>query len=214
MIAVAGPAVSACILAGGQARRLGGRAKPLIEIDGATILDRQLAVLAPRVDEVVVSVAPAAGGTAGAAPWPVAPAWAARVRWVADATAGDGPLAGIAAALSACRTPWVVVVAGDLPWLAPGLIDLLVAEARAAGGDADAIAPRLGGLPEPLLAAYAAPVGAIAARRIAAGRRKASGLLTDEGLRVRWLDEATLRAADPALASLRDIDTPADLQQA
>jgi molybdopterin-guanine dinucleotide biosynthesis protein A len=192
--------ISACILAGGRATRLGGRAKPLVAIDGATILERQLAVLAPRVDEVLIAVAP------GAPPLPV-PA-GARVRCVEDAAAGAGPLAGIAACLAACRAPWLLVVAGDLPRLDGRLVDLLISSC---GPDVDAVAPRVRGLPEPLLACYAASAAPAAQARLAGGRRKTSGLLTDEGLRVRWLDEPALRAADPELASFSDIDTPEDL---
>lgn len=191
--------IAACILAGGRATRLGGRAKPLVAIDGqgTTILDRQLAVLAPRVDELLIAVAP--GRTLPAPP---------QVRFVEDAAPGAGPLAGIAAALAACRAPWLLVVAGDLPQLVGPLVELLIA--RCADGF-DAVAPRVRGLPEPLLACYHARVAPIAAARLAAGRRKTSGLLTEEGLAVRWLDEPELRAADPTLASFADIDTPADL---
>lgn len=196
--------IAACILAGGRATRLGGRAKPLVAIEGATILDRQLDVIAPRVDEVLIAVAP------GAAPLPVPARWTARVRFVEDAAVGAGPLAGIAAGLAAARAPWLVVVAGDLPRLSGPLLDLLIG---ACAPDLDAVAPRVRGLPEPLLACYAASVAPVAAARLAAGRRKTSGLLTEEGLRVRWLDEPALRAADPALASFADIDTPADLAE-
>ncbi len=198
--------VVACILAGGRGRRLGGRQKSLIEIDGTPILERQLDVLAPRVRQVLLAIAPAAPAL------PVPARWATRVSTVADDAEDAGPLAGIAVALAACTAPWLLVVAGDLPWLQPGLIDALLAAASHDADDLDAIAPRVAGLPEPLLALYAARLAPIAARRLADGRRKASGLLTDEGLRVRWLDEPALRAADPALASFRDVDTPADLQ--
>lgn len=192
--------ISACILAGGRATRLGGRTKPLVAIDGATILERQLAVLAPRVGELLIAIAP------GAAPLPVPPGL--RVRFVEDAAEGAGPLGGIAAALAASANPWLLVVAGDLPRLHGDLVDLLIA---ACAADLDAVAPRVRGLPEPLLACYATSALPAAQARLAAGRRKTSGLLTDERLRVRWLDEPALRAADPDLTSFSDIDTPADL---
>jgi hypothetical protein len=46
---------------------------------------------------------------------------------------------------------------------------------------------------------------------LAAGRRKAAGLLTGPGVRVRWVEEEALRAIDPDLRSLADVDTPEDL---
>ena len=194
--------LAACILAGGRATRLGGRHKSLVTLDGATILERQLDVLGPRCQQIIVAVA------AGAAPLPVPARWADRVELVSDAVAGAGPIAGIAAALAVCRAPWMLLVAGDLPHLGGAVLDLLIA---AIAADLDAVAPRLGGLPEPLCCAYAAAVAPIAARRLAGGRRKASGLLTDEGLRVRWIDEPALRAVDPTLACFSDVDTPLDL---
>ena len=42
---------SVAILAGGQATRFGGRDKSALLVDGRSILDRQLAALAPLTDE-------------------------------------------------------------------------------------------------------------------------------------------------------------------
>jgi molybdopterin-guanine dinucleotide biosynthesis protein A len=73
------------------------------------------------------------------------------------------------------------------------------------------VVPRLRGLPEPLLAVYAARLAPVVARRLAAGRRKVAALLDEEPLRVGWLDEPELRRLDPALRSFDDVDTPEDL---
>lgn len=184
--------ITALILAGGRATRFGGIAKHELVVGGATILDRQRAVLAPRVVEIVVS----------------APRDVPGLRTVRDAAAGVGPLAGIAAGLGAARTPWLLVVAGDMPDLHGGLVDLLLARAM----DCDAVALRIGGLPEPLLCALrVAPARAAVDAMLAAGRHKASRLLTDEGLRVAWIDEAEARAVDPELRGLRNVNAPADL---
>ena len=194
--------IAALILAGGRATRLGGRAKPLVAVQGTPILERQLDVLAPRVAEVIVAIAP------GAAPLPVPPRWADRVRFVHDEAAGVGPLAGIAAGLAACRTPWLLVVAGDLPHLHPGVIDLLIRTATTVR-DTDAVVPRVRELPEPLCAVYDTALVVHARARLALAKRKAGGLL--EGARVHWVEEASLRAIDPELRTLDDVDTPDDL---
>ena len=188
--------VTALILAGGRATRMGGAAKHELLVDGQTILARQCAVLAPRVSEIVLSAARATPG----------------LRTVHDAPAfgGAGPLAGIAAGLAGCRTPWLLIVAGDMPDLNGALIDLLLA--RASGDDGDAVALRVADRPQPLLCALrVAPAATAVTAMLAAGEHKASRLLTDQGLRVTWIDEAFVRAIDPELRGLRNINSPHDL---
>jgi molybdopterin-guanine dinucleotide biosynthesis protein A len=185
--------VSALILAGGKATRLGGIAKHLLVVDGETILARQTRVLAPRVAEILVSAHDDVPGFST----------------VRDAVAGAGPLAGIAAGLAACPTPWLLVVAGDMPHVTGALVDHLIAATRDSvdphAADAlDAVGLRVGGLPEPLVCVLHARVLPVVERRLAAGRYKVSGLLTEEGLRVRWLTDA-----DPA--ALRNVNSPEDL---
>jgi molybdopterin-guanine dinucleotide biosynthesis protein A len=193
------------ILAGGRATRLGGRAKPLVPAGATSILERQLDVLAPRVDEIVIALAHAG------VPLPIPPAHAARVRFIHDAAPGQGPLAGLAAAGRSYQVgPTFLVLAGDLPHVSGAVLDLLIG---ASAADVDAVAFRVGGLPEPLLAVYGPAAVEAAARRIDAGKRKAAGLLLEEGLRVRWIEEDALRAVDPQLHSLDDVDTPEDLER-
>lgn len=192
--------LSALILAGGKASRLGGIAKHELVIDpadGRTIFARQVELLAPRVAEILVSSAMDIPG----------------FRTVRDAVSGAGPLAGIASGLSASRTDWLLVVAGDMPHITGDLLDRMSVEANPytsspdddlVGRPLSAVGVRSGGLPEPLLCVLHRRVLPVVERRIAAGRYKASGLLTDEGLRVTWID-----AADPA--ALRNVNSPEDL---
>lgn len=176
--------VSALILAGGKATRFGGVAKHELVVDGETIFARQTRVLAPRVAEILVS----------------SPRDIAGYRTVRDATPGVGPLAGIAAGLAACRTPWLLVLAGDMPYITGDLVDQLLVER----GDGDAVGIRAGGLPEPLVCVLHRDVLPVVERRIAAGDYKASRLLTDAGLRVRWIE-------DVDRAALRNVNSPTDL---
>jgi len=178
--------VTALILAGGKATRLGGLAKHEIVVGGRTIFERQVAVLAPRVQEIVVATAHDLAG----------------YRCVRDVQPDVGPLAGIAAGLAAMRTPWLLVVAGDMPHLTGEVIDELVGAAR--DGD-DAVGVRIGGLPEPLVAVLHERVRPAVARRIENRRNKVSGLLTDERLAVRWLD------LDAHLQAFSNINAPEDL---
>ena len=185
--------VSALILAGGKATRFGGAAKHELVVDGQTIFARQVATLSPRVAEILVS----------------SPNDIAGFRTVRDAVTGIGPLAGIAAGLAACRTEWLLVVAGDMPHITGALIDQLIAIARGshdphAADSLDAVGIRIDGLPEPLCCVLHTRTLPFVEHRIAAGDYKASRLLTDE-LRVHWID------ADAHRAALRNVNAPEDL---
>jgi molybdenum cofactor guanylyltransferase len=185
--------VSALILAGGKATRFGGIAKHEIVVDGETIFARQVAILAPRVAEILVS----------------SPREVAGYRTVRDAVEGVGPLAGIAAGLAACRTSWLLVLAGDMPHITAELVDRMIGAAFAsvdprAADSVDAVGIRINSLPEPLVCVLHTRVLPVVERRIAAGDYKASRLLTTD-LRVHWIDDA-----DPA--AVRNVNSPEDLR--
>ena len=185
--------VTALVLAGGKATRFSGIDKRELVVDGRTIFERQCEVLVPRVAEVIVSARQPVAG----------------YRVVADALPDAGPLAGIAAGLAAAATPWLLVVAGDMPYLSSPLIDALLA---APGPAHDAAGIRIGGLPEPLLCLLrVATCRSVVDDRLARRELKASRLLTDAGLRVAWLEEHELRALDPELRMLANINAPEDL---
>lgn len=187
--------VTGLILAGGKATRLGGVDKRELVIGGRTIFARQVEALGPCVAEILVSSRRPVPG----------------YRTVVDPVPGAGPLAGIAAGLTAAATPWLFVIAGDMPYVHRAFIDLVLSH-----GDAgcDAVGIRIGGLAEPLCTLLrVAAWRSIAADRLAAGRLKASALLTDEELRVRWIDEASVRAIDPDLRALHNVNAPEDLPE-
>jgi molybdenum cofactor guanylyltransferase len=189
--------VAAAIIAGGPARRLGGATKPLLEIAGQAVADRQLAVLRPLFPRVLV---------VASEPAP----WRARgVEVVADRVAGAGPLAGLSAALEAAAdAESVVCLAGDLPFLSPALLTAL--RDRAPG--AEALAPRPSGRAEPLCARYAVRARAVVDARLTGGLLALHELL--EELATVWLDDAELAALDPARLSFVNLNTPDDLRRA
>jgi molybdopterin-guanine dinucleotide biosynthesis protein A len=185
--------VTALILAGGKAKRLGGVDKRELVVAGRTIFERQVDALRPCVAEIIVS-----------SPRPIA-----GYRTVADPVADVGPIAGIAAGLAAVTTPWLFVLAGDMPGVHRAFIDLILSRADT---ESDAVGIRIGQLPEPLCTALRVAVWRpIVMARIAARRLKASSLLTDEKLRVKWIEEAELRAIDPLLQTLHNVNAPEDL---
>ncbi len=191
--------ISALILAGGRATRMGGLDKSALVVDGETIFARQVRVLAPRVVEIIVSHGAVAMGSD---PVTRTHDLFAGYRTVVDSVTGAGPLAGVHAGLAACTTPWLLVVAGDMPHVEGALVARMIAAATDA---VDAVGLRIDDLPEPLfcLLRVAAARPAIE-RRFAEGKRKASELLTSSGLRVAWLEGV-------ARAALTNINTPDDL---
>ena len=101
-------------------------------------------------------------------------------------------LAGIAAGLAVCTTPWLLVVAGDMPYISASLVDHMIDRAHAsfdphAADSVDAVGIRIDGLPEPLVCVLHTRILPFVERRIAAGDYKASRLLTDEKVRVDWI---------------------------
>jgi molybdopterin-guanine dinucleotide biosynthesis protein A len=116
------------VLAGGQARRMGGGDKARIRIGGATILQRVLASLKPQCQRVIINANgdPARFADTGL---PV----------VADSVPDfAGPLAGILAGLdwAAANAPdceWLLSVPGDCPFLPKNLVARLHAARVAAG---------------------------------------------------------------------------------
>ncbi len=201
-----GPGVAAAgiVLAGGRSTRM-GRTKADLPWGDGTLLAAVVAALAPVVAPVIVVRAP---GQA-------LPPLPAGTRIAEDRVAGRGPLEGIHAGMAAAAgVPRVVVVATDLPFLGPALVARLLD----ALGDADAAVPVVSGRPQPLLAAYRTDLLPEVARLLDAGERRVGALLA--GRRVTWLDEAALladpavRAADPGLEGVGDVDTPGDLRAA
>jgi molybdenum cofactor guanylyltransferase len=104
--------IAAVILAGGEARRMGGGDKPLRTLAGQSMLARILATLTPDHSAIAIS---ANGDPARfATTLPVLP----------DAIAGQGPLAGVLAGLewaAGIGADTVLTVPGDTPLIPPGL---------------------------------------------------------------------------------------------
>jgi len=184
---------SAAILAGGRARRLDGQAKPLLDVGGVSILDRQRAAFASLGVEPVLIAPPAAGlATTGL---PV----------VADRVVDGGALGALWTALDAADTDVVVVVAGDMPFITARFVQALLALI----GDHDAVVPRTadGGW-HPLAAAYRRRAAARLRRHLDAGERRVVAAVV--ALDVVVLGDAALASLDPDGTLLCNVNTPAD----
>ena len=132
------PRFDAIVLAGGAATRLGGVDKALLEVGGATMLDRVLDAVTGATTIVCVG--------------PRKPT-STPVTWTREDPPGGGPAAAVAAGLDAVREPVVVVLAVDVPLVTRDLVGSLVATLTP-GGDEAAMATDAHGVPQPLIAAY------------------------------------------------------------
>lgn len=154
--------VVAVVLAGGQARRMGGGDKGLRLLAGRPMLEHVLARIRPQVGAVALN---ANGDAARFAAWdlPVLP----------DATAGEGPLAGVLAGMrwAAGMHPGAVLlsVPTDTPLLPPDLVARLRA-ARATSGAAIVCAAS-GGRRHPVIALWPVALAEALALALAGGGR-------------------------------------------
>lgn len=182
------------VLCGGSSRRM-GRDKALVELDG-----RPLVLVAARalLDAGAERVAAVGGDGAALAALGLEP--------VADDHPGEGPLGGLLSALRWALAPAVVVLSCDLVALgAPEVRAVLAGLAGAPG--ADLAAPRRGGQPQLLTAAYRPRCLGPLAARFAAGERAVRRAVAGSGLVVEVVE-----GVDPD--RLADADTPAQLAAA
>ncbi len=181
------------VLAGGRGSRLGGKNKPLIEVEGITILQRSLDILRPLFSEILLSG------------WPDDTELPAGIKKVPDNFPGKGPLAGIEASMKAATTQYIFVFGGDMPWLSEEIITRQAAEFPEA--PADVFVPRINNLTEPLHAIYSCRLHSSLETFLMSGDKPA---IIDfiRLTRVRYYD---LPSSPEAKRAFTNINTPEDL---
>ena len=179
------------VLCGGASRRM-GRDKAFVEYDGIAMAVRVAASLSAAGCGTVVAI----GGDAGALN-------AAGLMCVEDEFPGEGPLGGVITALRHFPdAPAVMVVACDLPLLAPATIRTVLASLN--GADQEVmVAMAHTGRAEPMCAAWRPT--AVAAR--------VSAMSADERrLHVAAELVGAVHSAVP-IGDLTNVNTPSDLPQ-
>jgi molybdopterin-guanine dinucleotide biosynthesis protein A len=136
---------------------------------------------------------------------------------VEDPEKGLGPLQGIAAGLTALigRAQVAFVCSTDLPFLHPVFVHRVLG---ALDDNIDVVLPVARGFPQPLAAAYRVILAPLVTELVAAGelrpaflfRRCATLRLDDAAL----LTDPALAAADPALDSVVNVNSPDDYRTA
>ena len=100
----------AIVLAGGAARRMGGHDKPMLEVAGHPMLVHVLNAVGGAGRRIVVGPRRDIG---------------IEVIWCREEPPGGGPVAALEAARPHVDADTVLVLAGDLPWIAPAVEPLL-----------------------------------------------------------------------------------------
>jgi len=189
--------ITGIVLAGGQGRRFGG-GKAMARVGGQALLDRAAGVLSTFCTEVIV-----AGGSGGQTTKVTN-----TVRHVYDTFELQGPLVGIYSGLQASRTDINVVVACDMPFLNPDLLQ----ELAGLSGKYDIVVPVVAGKAQPTHAVYR--LRCADAIRAALGQGISSPLQFLKRVRTLFVPEGKIAVLDPHFLSFCDVDTQADLEKA
>lgn len=187
--------LSGAILAGGHARRFGGRDKGLLSVDGRSVLARQLDALASVTDDILLVGRRFERPLHGVH---------TSVRCVSDRVPDCGPLGGLDAALAEAREAAVIVLACDMPFVTGALLAHL---ATLLGG-ADAVVPRTERGYHPLCAVYTRACREVVSRRLTGGNLALMALLDDLRVRAVPADELAV-FGDPARL-LANVNTPGE----
>ncbi len=175
-----------------------GVEKATLELDGVSLLERTLRLVAPLVSEVLVV------GAVESAEVRSAPV---EHRVVPDGAGPRCALRGVVAALEATDRELVWLLSVDLPRLRP---ELLLAQLAYLVGDA--VVPRLDGIAHPLCALVRREPALAAARaKLAAGVLALQGWIAE--LETCWLEGGDLEAIDPAGRSLTNVNTPEEWER-
>ena len=128
---------------------------------------------------------------------------------VEDIFPGCGPLGGIHAALRVSQSDLNLILAVDLPFVSPAVLQFIIAQARASA--AVVTVPRSAQGWQPLCAVYRRVFADSAEEALGAGRYKIDSLF--ESLATHVIDEAVLTNAGFSLSIFHNVNTPEDLAE-
>jgi molybdopterin-guanine dinucleotide biosynthesis protein A len=186
------------ILAGGHSRRM-GEDKATMMFGGEPLLARVARRLSSGVDELLV----------------IGPQSLARLaphaRVVEDMPPAIGPLGGLYTALTATKSAHIFLVACDMPFVCPGLVQAMLAFAETRD-DADVVTLNANGRAQPLHAVYSRGCLPTVERALQATDHSLHALFVD--LAVVAIDLETVRREDPDGLSAFNVNTPDDWRHA
>lgn len=194
--------MSGVILAGGNNRRMGGRVKALLPFFHETLIERQIKRMKSLCTEIIVVTneselyAFVLDGS--------------MVRTIPDEVPGKGPLSGMHAALSACRTAEAWIVACDMPFISAQAARLMQDLKREQ--NCDAIVPVIGSGLHPLHGIYDIKCAAAISVLLAQDQLRVMGLLD----RIVWAEapEALFLNKEIDVQFVANINTPDEYERA
>lgn len=188
---------SLAIIAGGQSRRM-GRDKAFVELGGSTLIERVIQRSADlgQAETILITNKPADFAYLG-------------LPMYRDALPGKGSLGGIYTALIQAKSPAVLVLACDMPFVNADLLRFMIAQLDA---DVDIVVPRVDGYPQALHAIYRKTCIEPIRAQLEANRLKIIRFY--DQMRVRTLDEAEYAEFDAAGRMFANLNTPAELEDA
>ncbi len=186
------PNATLAIIAGGQSRRLAGTAKGLLVLEGRTLLSRLLDLRPLFADAFLVTHTPEAYRDYS-------------LRCVSDLVLDRGAPGGVHAALVNARTPWVLAVACDMPFVSQPVIQALLG---ARNDESDVICFQIAGRLEPLLGLYRCSIASAWEQALAT---EPSFREIFRHFRQHLLGASLLEAVDPSMRAIASVNTPEDL---
>jgi molybdenum cofactor guanylyltransferase len=195
-VEIISPDITAFILTGGKSTRM-GTDKAFVTLDGRTLLARALDAARSVTPNVRIVGDPAR--------------FASFSPTVADVFPGCGPLGGIHAALRASETDLNSILAVDLPFVSPALLQFLIARAKDSEASTVTVPRAAHGL-QPLCAIYRRDFADLAEKALRAGRYKIDALFDEAGTQV--ITERDLQSAGFPPQVFRNLNTPEDLAKA
>lgn len=181
---------TAIILAGGDSKRM-GRDKAALPFGGEALLQRVISRVQPLFAQTLVSVRQ--------------PRSDVSLPQICDTQPDGSPLVGLISVLEAITTPWVFLVACDMPFIAPAVISHLASYRN----PYQAVIPVVDGHAQPLVAFYAHSILPALQNSLANGNKSLIGALKD--LDIHYVSAEELVRHDPQLHSFFDLDTPQDV---
>ncbi len=186
------------VLAGGKSKRM-GMDKRHLSVHGKPLLDRVTSVLLELFPEVLLVLAEEDISKQDD-----------RIRIVTDLVPGCAAVGGLYTGLYHSRHPRVFVVACDMPFINPAVIELFLQKADAT----DIVLAQLVTGLQPLHGLYSKHCLPFLKAMIDARDLRLQNIADQQGLAVHRIPETEIKRLDPQLLSFLNVNSPADLELA